>query len=354
LQAAGWYASVLLRSAAGNVGDHMATDDLISSLASRFTVIRPELLGRMASLEDLNSEAILLSRMTRFVELWNEHDPPSAASYDVAGLEFDPIKINQECNTYHELLLRNRVNQAIRSITLAFGTGTDLDAIATRYPYGMPRQEGEDYTLQGDDRYRRRIWLSPNILTPHGVAESYIFWAMSSNVLYRDAGALTKEATGNIYIPVMLNDGTEPERRLIVVPGRLAATLVYARNYTPTQAQRLATHKYINQSGRKGLTDVVHIMAPKVTHLSIEADLWTYPGVDPASVMVDVRDAIADLVEARRWLGNDFTIMDIEKNLAQEGVYNIELKSPTVDVKVGMDGVIMVDDVLITYQGIGE
>jgi phage-related baseplate assembly protein len=334
--------------------DRELAPDLVSSLQSRFTVIRPELLNRMASLEDLDSEAMLADRMAAVVVKWNSYDPPSAASYDVAGTEFDPIKVNQEVNTDFELLTRNRVNQAIRAVTLAFGTGTDLDAIASRYPYGMPRMAGEDYTLIGDDRYRRRIWASPNILTPHGVPESYIFWALSSDATYRDAGALTKPASGNIYVPVLLNDTSEPERALINVPGRLAATLTYDRNYIPTYAQRLATLRYIQMPGRKGLTDVVHVTAPKVTHLDYNIDIWTWPGVDPPSAMLDVRDALEALIEKRRWLGADHTILDIDAACARSGVYNIRRNSPTTDVKVDMGGVIQVDSVLLTWQGVGE
>ena len=83
------------------------------------------------------------------------------------------------------MLLRDRVNQAARSITLAYAIGTDLDAIASRYPGGVPRLPSES-----DDRYRRRIWLSPNTLSPHGTAEAYEFWALTALPALRDVTAI--------------------------------------------------------------------------------------------------------------------------------------------------------------------
>jgi hypothetical protein len=56
--------------------DRELAPDLVSSLQSRFTVIRPELLNRMASLEDLDSEAMLADRMAAVVVKWNSYDPP--------------------------------------------------------------------------------------------------------------------------------------------------------------------------------------------------------------------------------------------------------------------------------------
>lgn len=327
-------------------------DDLVSPLGSRFSVIRPELLQRMAVLEELDSEAILAARMSKFVALWDENDPPSAAGYDVDALEFDPAKILQELGTFFEVLLRNRVNQATRAITLAFATGTDLDAIASRYPGGVPRMDSEGYDLQGDDRYRRRIWLSPNILTPHGTPEAYIFWALNSDALYRDASAFTKAGTGNIYIPV-LNNVTD------LTPYVKALTEdVWVKTYTvapvPSLQQRLATLKYIQDKSRKGLTDVVNVIEPKVVHTTYDVEIETYPGVDKTTTMNDVNQALLDLVETRRWLGNDHLRVEIGCAADKQGVYNVNIISPPADVKVGNDGFVIVDSITTRYKGVSE
>ena len=153
----------------------------LSSSPSRFNVLQPEQLGRMALLEPISTETNISDRMARFKALWLHYDPPNGAQYDVGNLEFDPIKIQAENAAFFEALLRDRVNQACRGVTLAFGHGADLDAIASRYPGGVPRQENE-----GDVRYRRRVWSSPNPLSSHGTAEAYEFWGLTALPTLRD------------------------------------------------------------------------------------------------------------------------------------------------------------------------
>ena len=64
----------------------------------------------------------------------------NGAQYDVGQLEFDPIKIKAERLAFFEALLRDRVNQAARGVTCSIWHGSNLDAIASRYPGGVPRQ----------------------------------------------------------------------------------------------------------------------------------------------------------------------------------------------------------------------
>jgi len=323
--------------------------DAVTPQPSRFTVIQPELLGKMAVLEDIDSETIITNRMARFKQIWTDHDPPAGAVYDVENLEFDPIRICQEASADFEMLLRNRINQAAKDVTLAFGYGTNLDGIASRYPYGVPRLEGES-----DDQYRRRIWLSPNILTPHGVHESYVFWALSSDPTYRDAAALTKPASGHVFIPVLLDDIDAAPWFKAVGTEQWVWTRKITQHPIPPGPQRLATFKYINEPGRKGLTDVVHVVRPKVVHTSYDIDVWTFPGVDFQDVMLDTRTALDKYVESRRWLGNDHTRMDIFAAIKQQAVYNADIKSPAADVVVGSDGFVQVDSMKITWKGEAE
>src|SRR5262245_8686660 len=164
----------------------MAEDltNLVTTTPTRFTVIRPELLPPMQVLQAISTEQNIVLRMAKFRELWAFYDPPYAAQYDVDQLEFDPIRIQAELAAYFELLVRDRVNQAARSITMVYAVGGDLDAIGSRYPYGVPRLQydanGNVLTqaqidagatvasVEDDARYRMRLWLSPSILSLSG------------------------------------------------------------------------------------------------------------------------------------------------------------------------------------------
>ena len=301
---------------------------LTDRLTERISVLVPANLQRMIVLEDLDAETILGQRMTRFKELWAFYDPPAAAQYDVEQLEFDPIKINQELCTYFEILLRDRVNQAARSITLAYAIGTDLDAIASRYPGGIPRLPGES-----DDRYRRRIWLSPNTLSPHGTAEAYEFWALTALPELRDVTAIRSvmhDYYPTILITCLLNDYDQP---------------------APTQEQLIRIRSYIQSLSRQGLTDVISVNPPKVKEVKYRISIWLFPGTVVDQTVAKMRTNLEKLIADQYWLGHDHTHTAIHASCALQGVHHVEITEPVDDVLIPADWVVRVTELTLTLAG---
>lgn len=91
-------------------------------------VINPAELPVPDAIEVLDAETILTERMA----LFQEKADAAGFDYDVGGLETDPIVIDQEAHAYREVLMRARVNSAIRAVLPAYAQGADLDAIAAR------------------------------------------------------------------------------------------------------------------------------------------------------------------------------------------------------------------------------
>jgi phage-related baseplate assembly protein len=339
---------------------------LVTPTPSRYPVIRPELLQRPSVLETISADEMIELRMARFKARWAEEDPPNAAQYDVGQLEFDPIKIVTENAAYFETTVRDRVNQAARAVMLAYAYGSNLDAIASRYPGGVPRGEGET-----DDNYRRRIWLSPNILGPHGTTESYAFYALSAlapNVV-RDAAAFTTRGTGIVTIPVLLDkpwpkmseqqilaEITRQYRTGLIDPLRISFnTEATGGSVIPSPDQILEIYKYIIANTRKGLTDEIVIARPKVIVLRYQIELKTFPGYDTPGVLTNVVTNLMNLIEQQRWLGYDHTVMAIDGALNNAGgVYNRIIHSPDGDVIVGLDGFVQVTGIDIAWTGVGE
>jgi phage-related baseplate assembly protein len=338
--------------------------ELVTPTPSRFPVIRPELLQRPSVLETISTDAIVDERMARFKLRWSEEDPPNAAQYDVGHLEFDPIKIVTENAAYFEGTLRDRVNQAARAVMLAFAVGTNLDAIGSRYPGGLPRMEGED-----DEHYRRRIWLSPNILGPHGTTESYAYYALTAlgeNVV-RDAAAFTTRGTGIVTIPVLMNKPPplmSEQQVLAAVQREIRTGLIDPLQVSfetdggvpiPTSDQVLEIYKYVIADTRKGLTDEIVIARPKVYQLRYDIRLKTFPGYDVAGVLTNVATGLMALIEKQRWLGYDHTILCIDGVLdGAGGVHNRVIVSPPGDVLVGLDGAVQVLGIDLTWEGESE
>lgn len=353
----------------------MISGNLITTTPSRFSTIRPELLPTMQVLQSIDTETLITQRMLKLKQIWLQHDPPNAANYDVDNLEFDPIRITQELSSYFELLVRDRVNQAARAVTLAFSVGADLDAIASRYPAGgVPRKTANATdpallwtgagTQEPDALYKQRVWLSPNILSLSGpgqaVYESYVYWALTApmppgELPIKHATQYTKPYTGNVYLPILpyqpLNTIWKQSPFNTNQWSLSPAAVVY-----PTDAQVSAVYGYIAAPymGRMGLTDVLSVLKPKVVNATIDADIYLFPAVDVATLMNEIMAAIGNMVVALNWLGADLTLLALEGAMAQAGVYNTVIRAPAADVIVGLDSVINIQSVTLTYKGVGE
>lgn len=297
-------------------------------LTDRISVILPANLQPMIVLEKLDVETILAQRMARLKQLWAYYDPPVAAQYDVENLEFDPIKINQEVCSYFELLLRDRVNQAARSVTLAYAIGTDLDAIATRYPGGVPRLDGES-----DDRYRRRIWLSPNTLSPHGTAEAYEFWALTALPSLRDVTAI-RSVQFDYYPTILITCLKEPPAEP-----------------KPTDEELVFIRAYIQSLSRQGLTDVISVNPPKIREIEYKIDVWFYPGTNAETTMNQIVGNLAALVNDQYWLGHDHSLTAIHAACRMTGVHHVDVLEPTETVMVPLDWLIKVTNVTVRNAG---
>lgn len=291
---------------------------------TRYTIIDPTTLPELTVIEVPNTEAILRARMLELKRVWTEYDPPLGAVYDVEGTEFDPLKINQEVNTNFEMLLMNRINMAARGVTLAYARGGDIDTIASRYPGGVPRLPGE-----ADDRYIRRILLSPATLTPHGVEESYVFWAMTSNPAIKDATSVTVEGTGEITITLLMD---RPEPR-------------------PTADELLLTRRYLHDLGRKSATDTVTIAGPQVQETAIRARVWLFPGPDATTVMQTLDARLRAYIEGNRWLGADVTHNAIHAALNLPSVQNVVIEEPAASIFAGPRQFIKVTNVTLELAG---
>lgn len=335
----------------------MATTNLVSTTPTRFTVVQPSLLPQPALLQSISEEQITQARMAQFKARWSQYDPPNAAQYDVGGLRFDPIYIQAKNATYFEMLLRDRVNQGVRGVMLAFASGTDVDALGSNYPYGGTRLPNES-----DAAYKLRLWNSPSIFSLNGPGqgtyESYVYWTLSAPMpdgenAIRHAAVLTQRGTGVVTIPIMQENShvalsTDPFNGDL-----LAADTGDPR---PDPAQILAVYKFLTDptAARKGLTDVINVVGCKVVHTSINVDLTLFPGVDVVSTMTEARAALLAFIEGIRWLGGDLTMMGMEAALAQTGVYNVKFHSPLGDTIVDQNSCIMVDSVRLHYVGTGE
>ncbi|WP_442109238.1 baseplate assembly protein [Pseudomonas sp. NUPR-001] len=140
-------------------------------------------------LEDLDFEDIFQEDLSTFRSHMGDN-------WD-ALLESDPVTKLLEVGAYRKLLNRARVNDAAKSLLLAYAQGSDLDHLAANVhlqrlvvqPQDLSTVPPTPQVLEEDDALRERIQLVYEGLTTAGPRNSYILHARNASGLVADATA---------------------------------------------------------------------------------------------------------------------------------------------------------------------
>ena len=128
-------------------------------------------------LESLSFEAYLARDRAEFTARWEARRAvdPTLPPLDAIGLDSDPSSLILQIGAYRETLLRARVNDRARDLTLVGARGRALDHIASTY-LRTARRAGED-----DETYRQRAALAPESWSTAGPVGAYVWWALSAS-----------------------------------------------------------------------------------------------------------------------------------------------------------------------------
>ena len=117
----------------------------------------------------------------------------------VLALESEPAVKVLEAAAFREFLVRARINDAARSVMLAFAVGTDLDQLAALV--GVARLEGET-----DTDFRARTQLSLEGFTTAGPIGAYEFHARSAHAQVKDVG-VASPTPGTVDVTILSDTG---------------------------------------------------------------------------------------------------------------------------------------------------
>lgn len=247
-------------------------------------------------IEPLNFEEIL----SRMREEWVKRD----ASF-TALVESDPAMKVLEVAAWRELLLRERINEAVKSNLLKFATGEDLDNLAEFY--GVERQKEED-----DERFRKRVKAKIVGSSTCGSKEYYRYQALSADSRVKDA-LVESPTPGKVQISILSTElstiSIESEELLYIV------------------------RKRVTRDDIRVLTDTVTVIGCNITEIDIHSRISINSKTSPEIIETAKKQFIEKFELAKR-LGRSVTISWIIANLFVEGVENVELIEPKEDVMV--------------------
>lgn len=256
-----------------------------------------------------------------------------------ALVESDPAYKILEVAAYRELILRQRVNDAARSVMVAHAKGADLDNLAALF--GVARQitdQGDPAasppippTYEDDERLRQRLPLSLDGFSTAGPSGAYRFHALNASGSVKDV-SITSPSAGQVVVTVLgdSGDGTPAPDLLATVNGALTSDDV------------------------RPLTDQVTVQAATVTRYQVGATLTFYSGPDRSVIMAAAQQSVTNYVNNQHRLGYDVTLSGLYAALHQPGVYKVSINSPLADVIIAPEEAAYCDQITVQDGGTNE
>jgi phage-related baseplate assembly protein len=300
-------------------------------MAGSFTAVDLAQLPFPNAVETLDFETILAEMVADL----QARDPENFT----ALVESDPAFKVLEVAAFRELLMRQRVNDAIKALCLAYAVDDDLDHIAARYnvsrllldpgdPAAIPPVEP---TYENNDDFRNRIQLAFEGFSTAGPAGAYKFHALGADADVLDV-SVQRPAPGDILITVLsrTGDGTASPELIAAVEAALNAEDV------------------------RPLNDTVIVESATIVEYSVEAELEIFSGPDPEVVLAAAQSAVEAYTAEVHRVGRDVTLSGLYAALHRPGVHNVNIALPLASVSISQSEASWCTGIALTYVVIDE
>ena len=237
-----------------------------------------------------------------------------------ALVESDPAFKILEVAAYRETLLRARVNDAAKSVLLAYAGGSNLDQIAALFgvtrktlspanPNALPPVAA---VMETDDDLRFRVQLSLDGMSTAGPVGAYVFHALKVNTV-KDV-SVQSPTPGNVLVTV----------------------LSVNNNGVPTTAELDAVRAQLTADDVRPLTDNVTVQAATIVTYAITATIFVNAGPDSSVVLANCNAAAQAYVTERFKIGADINLSGVYAALHQPGVEKVVLTAPSANLDVSL------------------
>lgn len=296
-------------------------------------------LAAPLAVEMLAYEAIVDRQKLAFQAYWEAvrtaNPDLGLPPYDVDMLETDPAVVVNEAESYRELLIRARVNDAVRAVLPAFARGTDLDNIAARANVvrlvTATDEDGNPTALESDAKLLDR-YLAAFAAPAAGSEDGYIFQA---------ATAWPQRHDVTVYD---YSDGVG------LIKGEVAVYLLAADGGAVSDDTVTAVVKALGPKTARPLTDVVSVRKATVVPWTLTAKLILPRGASPVAVVEGRRQAAQDFADRRYHIGGLVTLAGAVSALWEPNVVNVEMSSPVSPPAFGPDKAPYLTAINLTYE----
>ncbi|CAI8793521.1 baseplate J/gp47 family protein [Pseudomonas chlororaphis] len=279
-------------------------------------------------LESLDFEEIYGEELQRFREYMGD-------KWD-ALLESDPITKLLELGTFRRMQNRARVNDAAKSLLLAYATKADLDQLAANVNLQRLVVQAEDLNavppvervLEGDDALRERVQLVYEGLTTAGSRNSYILHARNASGRVADATA-ESPAPAEVVVTVLDLEGTG------LAPPELLETV------------RL----HLSDDDVRPVADRLTVQSAQILTYRVEALIYlSGTGPENEAILAECKQRLQAWVNPRRRLGLEVARSGVDAQLHIAGVSRVELVGWS-DIRPSKAQAAWCEDISVTRGG---
>lgn len=246
----------------------------------------------------------------------------SARAPELAGAlatQSEPLVKDLQVGAYRELLLRARINDAVRATMLATAMGADLDNLSALFGVQRLVVTPADPTaippiaevLEEDAALRQRTQLALDGFSTAGPRAAYEYHARSADARVIDV-AVDSPDPGYVRVVVLSRESD----------GQASAALIEVVSST------------LNADDVRPLCDTVLVQSAQIIPFAIDAHLTMLQGPDATVILADAHAELVRYLESVRGVGRAVRLSGIYAALNRAGVENVNLISPTADVVV--------------------
>lgn len=260
-------------------------------------------------------ETLLTERKEALIALYPAEE--QAAVRRVLALESDPMVKTLQENTYREILLRQRINEAAQAVMVAYALGSDLDQLAASYnvqrltvtPADPDAVPPVDAVMETDDALRVRVPEAFEGLSVAGPTAAYEFHAKSADGRVQDVSA-TSPSPASVLITVLSREGN----------GEAAADLLATVNTA------------LNAETVRPVADRVTVQGATIHDYSVKAKLHLFDGVAAGPCLEAANAQLAAYLTEQKKLGRSVRRESYGAVLRVPGVDWVEMIEPATDI----------------------
>ncbi|WCG85046.1 baseplate assembly protein [Pectobacterium sp. A5351] len=287
--------------------------------------------------ETLDYEALYAERKAMFIALFPVEQRDAITR--TLLLESEPLTKLLQLSVYHELLLRQRVNEAASANMLAYAAGNDLDQLAANVNVQRLVITAEDTTaippveavMESDADLRTRTQQAFEGLSVAGPTAAYEFHARSADGRVADARAVSPSPAA-VTVTVLSREGN----------GSASDELLQAVNAA------------LNAENVRPVADRVTVQSAAIIAYEIAATLYVYPGPEAEPIRIAAETRLQAYITAQHRLGRDIRRSAIFAALHVEGVQRVDLESPVEDIVLDKSQASYCDSWVLSVGGSDE